>query len=85
VLETGGFFGEMSMLIDTPRTAGAVAAAPETRVIEISRGNFETILQEYPRVAVTILKELATRLKATDEQAFRPPPSTPPPDPSVPT
>ena len=58
-IEAGGFFGEMSMLIETPRTADAVAAAPATRVLEISRENFETILQEYPRVAVTLLKELA--------------------------
>lgn len=84
-VRAGDFFGEISMLIDGPRTAAAVAAAADTRVIEISRENFETILRDYPRVAVTILKELAARLKATDERIVKPPPSAPPPGPSVPT
>ena len=84
-VEAGGFFGEMSMLIETPRTAGAVAAAPATRVLEISRENFDAILQEHPRVAVTLLKELAARLKATDERLVRSPSAAPPPGPSAPT
>ncbi len=80
----GDFFGEMSMLINTPRTMAAVTAAPNTRLIEVSRENFEQILREHPRVAVTILRELATRLKATDERLTMPP-SVPPSDLSVPT
>ncbi len=81
----GDFFGEMALLMDAPRAAAAVAAAPDTRLIEISRENFETILRDYPQVAVRILRELAARLKATDERAFTAPPSAPPPDPSAPT
>ena len=84
-MTAGGYFGEMSMLIDTPRTAGAVAAAPDTRVIEISRENFETILRDHPPVAVTILRELAARLKATDERLPTAPPAAPRRDPSAPT
>jgi YihY family inner membrane protein len=83
-LRAGDFFGEMSMLIDVPRTAAAVAIAPHTRLIEVSRQNFEQILQEYPAVAMKILRELAARLKATDERLTGLP-SGRPPDPSAPT
>lgn len=64
----GDYFGEMSMLINAPRTAAAVAAVPNTRVIVISHDNFDTILRENPGIVQTILKEMATRLKATNER-----------------
>ena len=33
---SGEYFGEMAMLIQAPRTAAAVAAAPDTRLVVIS-------------------------------------------------
>ena len=46
VMRRGEYFGEMSMLIDTPRTAGAVCVEKDTELVVISRGNFNTILRE---------------------------------------
>jgi CRP-like cAMP-binding protein len=63
----GDYFGEMSMLIDSPRTATAVAGA-DTQLIAISGENFGTILRENPQTVHAILREMALRLKATNEQ-----------------
>lgn len=64
----GEFFGEMSMLIQTERTAGAAAGPDGARLVAISRDNFDTILRENPGIVLTILREMATRLKTTSAQ-----------------
>jgi CRP-like cAMP-binding protein len=61
----GEFFGEMSMLIQTERTAAAAAGPDGARVVAITRDNFDAILRENPDVVLTILREMALRLKAT--------------------
>jgi len=66
VLKRGDFFGEMSMLIDEPRTAG-VSAGADVRLVAISRKNFQTILRENPEIVTSILKTMARRLKETTE------------------
>jgi membrane protein len=66
-MKKGEYFGEMSMLLNTPRTATATASEAETEVVVISRDNLETILKEEPRIMMSFLKELAMRLKITSE------------------
>lgn len=61
----GEFFGEMSMLLATERTAGAAAGPEGARLIGITQDNFDTILRENPGIVQTILKEMAVRLKDT--------------------
>ncbi|HEY8240066.1 MAG TPA: YhjD/YihY/BrkB family envelope integrity protein [Kiritimatiellia bacterium] len=68
VMKPGDYFGEMSMLLGAPRSAGAVAVQPDTRLVAISEGNFDTILRENPVIVRDILKEMAVRLKATSER-----------------
>jgi membrane protein len=67
-LKEGGYFGEMSMLLSAPRTATATVAAPGTKLVMISHDNFDTILRENPGIVQTILKEMASRLKTTNER-----------------
>jgi membrane protein len=67
----GEYFGEMSMLTGAARTATATVAAPETTLVAIAQNNFDTILRENPSVVLAILKEMALRLKATNEQLQR--------------
>lgn len=47
-MTAGDYFGEMAMLIQARRTATAVAASPDTRLVVISESNFDTILRENP-------------------------------------
>ncbi len=64
----GDYFGEMAMLIQVPRTAAAVAAARDTRLVVISQSNFETIIRENPKIVLSILHEMAKRLRLLNEQ-----------------
>ena len=67
-MREGDYFGEMSMLLGSPRTATATAAAPDTRVVVIGERNFDTILRENPVIVRRILKEMAHRLAAMNER-----------------
>jgi len=48
-MEEGGFFGEVALLTDKPRTATVVAQGP-VELMELSRDNFNSIVAEYPSV-----------------------------------
>ena len=67
-LGPGEFFGEMSMLLRTERTAAAAAGPGGARLVAIAQDNFDMILRENPGVVQTILREMAARLKATSAE-----------------
>jgi len=67
IVRNGEYFGEMALLIKTPRTTSAQAEDDNTAVIAINMENFETLLREDPKIAILFLRELANRLKKTDE------------------
>jgi membrane protein len=72
-LATGGYFGEISMLLQTPRSATAVAARNDTQLVVISRENFGIILKENPKIVMNLLKEMADRVKTTNESLVKSP------------
>ncbi len=67
IIEKGGYFGEMSMLLNTHRTATAIVMESDTQLVSISQNNFDVILSENPNIVLSILKEMTSRLKRTDE------------------
>ena len=61
-LGPGEFFGELSILADdVPRTARVRSATP-IRALVIGRPDFRRLLEEQPRIAVSMLPVLAHRL-----------------------
>jgi CRP/FNR family cyclic AMP-dependent transcriptional regulator len=60
-LGPGAFFGEVSLLVDRPRT-GRVRARTNVRCWALSRHEFGRLLGEQPRIAVQMLPVLAARL-----------------------
>lgn len=67
ILVDGDFFGEMSILDGQTRSANAVTLE-ETEMLIVRRENFLRMLQDYPQVAINLLKELAHRLRRSDAQ-----------------
>ena len=68
LLETGSFFGEMSLLDSAPRSA-SVKALTEVRVLALARNDFLKVLRRSPDLALAVIQELTQRLRQQDEQA----------------
>jgi CRP/FNR family cyclic AMP-dependent transcriptional regulator len=64
-LGPGDYFGEMALLLaDTPRTADVVALE-STSCLVITQWAFKSLLAAHPDMALTIMGELARRLRET--------------------
>ncbi|MCU0453242.1 MAG: Crp/Fnr family transcriptional regulator [Bacteroidetes bacterium] len=63
----GEFFGEMSLLDGMARSASVVATV-KSELFMIHRRDFLELLHEYPSVAISLLAELAMRLRKADMQ-----------------
>jgi CRP/FNR family transcriptional regulator, cyclic AMP receptor protein len=62
----GDFFGELSVLDGRPRTAQVVTDGPTT-CLALASWDFEAVLLAEPKVALAILRGLATRLRDLTE------------------
>lgn len=67
ILERGEFFGELS-LIDGKARSASVTAIEDSEVLMLRRGDFLGLLEEYPQIAISLLKELAARIRKSDTQ-----------------
>ncbi len=61
-LEPGKFFGEMGLVRGYPRSATAVASAPDTRVDAITWDGLGEYYRTNPNVIVAIMQQMANRL-----------------------
>jgi CRP-like cAMP-binding protein len=59
--------GEVAILCDVPRTATVTARSPLT-ALRIDKDLFFRLVNEFPQMAVEIMRELARRLEKTNEQ-----------------
>ena len=57
-----GIIGEVSILCDRPRMATAMAVG-DVSALRIDRDGFFRMLEEFPRIAVPMLREVARRLQ----------------------
>ena len=67
LLREGDVVGELSILDGKPRSANVVATE-ESELIMLRRSDFLQLLIKVPRIAVTLLEELASRLRKTDRK-----------------
>ena len=66
-LGQGEFFGEMSILCDRPRSATATVAE-DAKILVIDPKTFEAMVRSNAEVAIRMIKTLAERLQAADDQ-----------------
>ena len=66
-LGPGEFFGEMSILNNKPRSAGA-SMAEDGKLLVIDPRTFEAMIRGNVEIAVRLIKKLAGRLEDADEQ-----------------
>lgn len=65
ILEDGETFSEMSLLDGQPRSA-SVTAVQDTQLLVIKRPDFLAYLEQHPRVSITLLVILSSRLREMD-------------------
>ena len=62
VIETGGFFGEMALIEDAPRSASA-HAVNECHLMPVDRSKFEYLVKMTPDFVVEMMRTLSNRLR----------------------
>jgi CRP/FNR family transcriptional regulator, cyclic AMP receptor protein len=67
-LSPGDFFGEMALIDGEPRSA-TVTASSDVHAMRLSRKPFLRLLEQEPRIALTILAELASRVRRLEGSA----------------
>ena len=67
-LEAGAFFGDMALLGDETRSA-SVKTLEDSVLLALSRRDFIDLLRQSPDLALSVIEELANRLRETNEQA----------------
>ena len=67
ILGESDFFGEMAILDGLTRSASVVATA-KSELFMIHRRDFLKLLNDYPMVAIALLRELTGRLRKADAQ-----------------
>lgn len=70
LLEAGDFFGEMSVLENSPRRATA-RAVTDCRLLPIDATTFDRMLREYPEITVRMMRTLSRRLDEHEEASLR--------------
>lgn len=65
-LKKGDYFGEMALLTDSPRTASAHALS-KTKLLGLSKSDFQTLLENHHVIALELSKVLSQRLTSTNK------------------
>ena len=64
----GDFFGEIALLDGGPRTA-TVELTEDSRLLVVSRRDFQSLIEELPEIRLQVLEALAHRVRASEPEA----------------
>lgn len=67
VVESGGYFGEMAIIDEQPRSASA-RTEEDTTLLVLHRNDFRNAVQDYPDIAFSVFKEFSRRLRHADDR-----------------
>ena len=70
-LGKGEFFGEMAVIDGSARSATAIAAVPNTKVMRINHARFVYLVSQQPAFALTVMDALSKRLRASNAVTYR--------------
>lgn len=65
ILGPGDFFGELSVIDGLGRSA-SVTSIDDVELLMLRRPDFLALLERIPKIAITLLKELASRIRKSD-------------------
>ncbi len=68
-LTSGDFFGEMALIHNAPRAANVIAKTPLV-VLELDQAGFNEVIQRSSSVALAMVREISSRLRANDQMAI---------------
>ena len=71
VVELGGYFGEMAIIDDLPRSASATAEV-DTSLFVLHKTDFRSAVQDYPDIAFEILRVMTSRVRAAEARLAKP-------------
>ncbi len=66
-LGPGDFFGEMALLEDRPRSAGA-RAVTDCRLLPVDASTFDQLLREKPEIAIRMMRRMSNRLRRYEDE-----------------
>lgn len=69
-LDDGDFFGEMSMIDHSPRSASAIAQT-DCRLARVDEKRFSFLIQQTPFFALQVMKGMADRLRSANSNAHK--------------
>ena len=67
-LSAGDFFGEMAIIHNAPRAATVTTTSPAV-VLELDKKSFDRVLEKSSSIALAMVREISSRLRANDEMA----------------
>ena len=70
-LGKGEFFGEMAVIDGSSRSATAIAASANTRVMRINHARFVYLVSQQPAFALMIMDALSKRLRVSNDRTFK--------------
>ena len=66
-IEPGGYFGEMAIVDELPRSATA-RAETDSKLLVLNKSDFQRAVQDHPDIAFEVFREFSSRLRRADEQ-----------------